>query len=227
MNHLILVDKSTINVIVCINFERKEASFIIAWLMKHNHSISVVIIIFFLSLRGYGQDIFRFERIGSEEGLSQNTAFSILFDSKGFMWVGTYNGLNRYDGYEFKIYRSSSENGTNFTNNRVIKLWEDKRGFIWLETYDGYYHFFNPESEVFTSLPYYEGSEVKNGAMQFFLQYSDDIIFLGSTVSGVYYLKYDSSGKTYTVKNYTDKSENTLTNPVIRFIHKDDRANYG
>ena len=53
------------------------------------------IIIFFLSFPGYGQDIFRFERIGSEEGLSQNTAFSILFDSKGFMWIGTYNGLKQ------------------------------------------------------------------------------------------------------------------------------------
>ena len=116
------------------------------------------------------------------------------------MWIGTYNGLNRYDGYEFKIYRSSSLNGSNFTNNRVIKLWEDKRGFIWLETYDGYYHFFNPESEVFTSLPFYEGPEVKNGAMHCFLQYSDDIIFLGSSVSGLYYLKYDKAGNTYNSK---------------------------
>ena len=64
--------------------------------------------------------------MGSEDGLSQNTAFSILFDSKGFMWIGTMNGLNRYDGYEFKIYRSSSENGNNFTNNRVTRLWEDQ-----------------------------------------------------------------------------------------------------
>jgi len=195
------------------------------WQMMRNLKIFHLIIIFYLSVSGYGQDIFRFERIGSEEGLSQNTAFSILFDSKGFMWVGTYNGLNRYDGYEFKIYRSSSENGSNFTNNRVIKLWEDKRGFIWLETYDGYYHFFNPESEVFTSIPYYEGSEVKNGAMQIFVQYSDDIILLGSEVSGLYYLRYDPSRETYIVKNYTDKSENALINPSVRFIHKDAAAN--
>ena len=174
---------------------------------------------------GYGQDIFRFEHMGSDDGLSQNTAFSILFDSKGFMWIGTMNGLNRYDGYEFKIYRSSSENGNNFTNNRVTKLWEDRRGFIWLETYDGYYHFFNPESEVFTSLPYYAGSEVKNGAMQYFLQYSDDVIILGSAVSGLYYLKYDPSGKTYKVKNFTDKSDNKLTDPSIRFLHKDYKGN--
>jgi ligand-binding sensor domain-containing protein len=164
------------------------------------YKIFLFVIMLLLTPRGYGQDIFRFERMGSEDGLSQNTAFSILFDSKGFMWIGTMNGLNRYDGFEFKIYRSSLENGNNFTNNRVIKLWEDRKGFIWLETYDGYYHFFNPESEVFTSLPYYEGNEIRNGAMQFFVQYSDDIIILGSDVSGLFYIKYDKDKNTYKVK---------------------------
>lgn len=181
----------------------------------------MLVVLIFLSLAGHGQNIFRFEHMGSEDGLSQNTAFSILFDSKGFMWIGTMNGLNRYDGFEFKIYRSSTENGNNFTNNRVIKLWEDLRGFIWLETYDGYYHFFNPESEVFTSLPYYEGTEIKNGAMQFFVQYSKDIILLGSDVSGLYYLKYDPEGYTYRIKQFNEQSENPLSDARIRFIHKD------
>jgi len=193
--------------------------------MRSLRKIYPVIIILFLSLTGYGQNIFRFEHMGSEDGLSQNTAFSILFDSKGFMWIGTMNGLNRYDGFEFKIYRSSPENGNNFTNNRVIKLWEDRKGFIWLETYDGYYHFFNPESEVFTSLPYYEGTEIKNGAMQLFLQYSDDIILLGSSVSGLFYLRYDSEKNTYKVEHFTEHSEPPLTNPGIRFIHRDSNRN--
>lgn len=98
---------------------------------------------------------------------------------------------------------------------------EDLRGFIWLETYDGYYHFFNPESEVFTSLPYYEGTEIKNGAMQFFVQYSKDIILLGSDVSGLYYLKYDPEGYTYRIKQFNEQSENPLSDARIRFIHKD------
>ena len=185
---------------------------------------SDILIFLILVIRSFtvsGQDIFRFERMGSEDGLSQNTAFSILFDSKGFMWIGTMNGLNRYDGYEFKIYRSSSENGNNFTNNRVTRLWEDKKGFIWMETYDGYYHFFNPESEVYTSLPNYEGSEVKNGAMQIFLQYSEDIILLGSTVSGLYFLKYDEAGKTYTIRQFPEESDSTPSDRVIKFLHRD------
>jgi signal transduction histidine kinase/ligand-binding sensor domain-containing protein/DNA-binding response OmpR family regulator len=193
--------------------------------MKHLLKKLPVLFLFFLSVTGNAQNIFRFERMGSEDGLSQNTAFSILFDSKGFMWIGTMNGLNRYDGFEFKIYRSSTENGNNFTNNRVIKLWEDRRGFIWLETYDGYYHFFNPESEAFTSLPYYEGTEIKNGAMQFFEQYSDDIIILGSGVSGLFYLKYDQEKNTYQIKQITEKSTVPLSDSLVRFIHKDSDRN--
>jgi signal transduction histidine kinase/ligand-binding sensor domain-containing protein/DNA-binding response OmpR family regulator len=184
-----------------------------------------ILFIVFLPIAGQGQNIFRFERMGSEDGLSQNTAFTILFDSKGFMWIGTMNGLNRYDGSEFKIYRSSSENGNNFTNNRVIKLWEDKRKFIWLESYDGYYHFFNPESEVFTSLPYYKGDEIKNGAMQFFLQYSKDVILVGSGEAGLFYLKYDPAGNTYKIKQITEHTENPITDSRIRFLHKDGDGN--
>lgn len=184
----------------------------------------ILVFMLFMNMRGYGQNIFRFERIGSEDGLSQNTAFSILFDSKGFMWIGTMNGLNRYDGSEFKIYRSSSENGNNFTSNRVIRLWEDRRGFIWLETYDGYYHFFNPESEVFTSIPFYEGSEIKNGAMQFFEQYSNDIIILGSSESGLFVLKFNPALNTYTVKRINNATEKSLTDSRIKFVHKDSKG---
>jgi len=184
-----------------------------------------VIILAFLPLSTPGQNIFRFDHIGSEDGLSQNTAFSILFDSKGFMWVGTYNGLNRYDGYEFKIFKSSPVNPSSFTNNRVIKLWEDNRGFIWLETYDGYYHFFNPVTEVFQSIPLYEGSDVHNGAMRFFHQYSDDIIILGSSESGLYFLKYNDPGKEYKIMQFTSTGNNPIADNRIKFIHRDSGNN--
>ena len=110
------------------------------------------------------------------------------------------NGLNRYDGYEFKIYQQFKRKSAILQITGLLNSGKTGRGFIWLETYDGYYHFFNPESEVFTSIPYYDG-RVKNGAMQFFLQYFDEIILLGSSVSGLYYLKYDPSGKTYRIKS--------------------------
>jgi two-component system sensor histidine kinase ChiS len=50
------------------------------------------------------EGILKFEHISSEDGLSQNTVTAIIQDQKGFMWFATQEGLNRYDGYEFKIY---------------------------------------------------------------------------------------------------------------------------
>ena len=193
--------------------------------MGRYFKILIAVFLIFFPARGSGQNIFRFDHIGVEDGLSQNTVFSILFDSKGFMWIGTYNGLNRYDGYEFKIFRSSPGSLSGLTNNRVIKLWEDKRNFIWLETYDGYYHFFNPVTETFRSLPLYEGTEVHSGAMKVFLQYSDDIIILGSSESGLYLLKYDDKGKTYFIQQFNAKDKNSISSDRIKFIHQDSERN--
>ena len=187
--------------------------------------IIALIVLVLLPSVTQGQNIFRFDHIGSEDGLSQNTGNSILFDSKGFMWIGTWNGLNRYDGYEFKIFRSSPGNPSSFTNNRITKLWEDKQGFIWLETYDGYYHFFNPVTEIFHSIPLYKGSDIHNGAMKFFLQYSDDIIFLGSSESGLYLLKYDGQGKAYDVQQFTAEGDNSISDDRIKFLHRDSENN--
>lgn len=184
-----------------------------------------ILILFLTSPTIIGQNIFRFEHIGSEDGLSQNTGQSILFDSKGFMWIGTWNGLNRYDGYEFKVFRSSSDNANNFKNNRVTRLWEDKKGFIWIETYDGYYHYFDPKTETFSTIPDYEGIETNNGAMQIFRQYSDDVIFLGSSVWGVFYLKYDALKNTYSITRFSDSDNNSVPDNNIRFIEPDKEQN--
>jgi len=187
-------------------------------------ALSIYLVLGFLQSVS-GQNIFRFEHMGSEDGLSQNTGHSILFDSKGFMWIGTWNGLDRFDGYEFKVFRTRADNANNFTNNRVTKLWEDKRGFIWIETYDGYYHFFDPQTETFSTIPHYEGTEANNGAMKIFLQYNDDIILLGSSVWGVFYLRYDKSGNTYKIIQYSEKSEIPISGNSVKFIKADSEKN--
>ncbi|MBN1791484.1 MAG: response regulator [Bacteroidales bacterium] len=178
----------------------------------------------FLPARINGQYIFRFEHIGTEEGLSQNTGSSILFDSKGFMWIGTWNGLNRYDGFAFKIYKGQSENSKIFTNNRVTDLWEDNKGFIWVETYDGYYHFFNPVNETFSTIPQYV-DYVANSEITCFLQYTDDIVILGSSGAGIFILQYDEGKETYSVSQYIDRGNFALSNNSVRFIYADKSRN--
>ena len=75
-----------------------------------------------------------FRTMDIRNGLSQNTVYQILQDRKGFMWFGTKDGLNRYDGLSFRIYKKENSGlGKNF----ITALYEDRRGNIWIGT-EGY-----------------------------------------------------------------------------------------
>jgi ligand-binding sensor domain-containing protein len=75
-----------------------------------------------------------------KDGLSQNTVMSILQDKQGFMWFGTWDGLNRFDGYTFTTYKAMSNGVEARVNNRVDLIYEDANECIWWGTYDGHYY---------------------------------------------------------------------------------------
>ena len=79
----------------------------------------------------------RFERLSIEDGLSQASVLSILQDSKGFLWFATQDGLNRYDGYEFKVYRHNPAQPGSISHNVINAVYEDKQGILWVGTGDG------------------------------------------------------------------------------------------
>ncbi|MBN2806322.1 MAG: hybrid sensor histidine kinase/response regulator, partial [Prolixibacteraceae bacterium] len=185
--------------------------------------IFIVIGSFFQQTKSlYAEEIERFEHYTTDEGLSQNTITSIHCDSKGFMWFGTYNGLNRFDGYHFKVFQNTVNNPGIFTNNRVISIWEDQQQFLWFETYDGYYHSYNPVKEKFSTLPkYLQSAEEKYSRMNCFYQHAPDEIWLGSSNSGVYRLTFDSIGHEYNSEQFLSRGQYAISNNNIRFIIAD------
>ncbi|MBN2350303.1 MAG: response regulator [Bacteroidales bacterium] len=167
-------------------------------------------------------EVERFEKLNTEDGLSQNSVVSIFCDHKGFMWLGTWDGLNRYDGYNFRILKAQSGKSDVLTNNRIIKIWEDQRNFLWVDTYDGYTHWFNPETEKFKTIPFfYRSEEEKNSSITCFQQFKQDEIWIGSSNSGLYYLQYDSLSRDYIVNQYLSRGISALTNNEVRFIVQD------
>ena len=74
----------------------------------------------------------RFARLGVEQGLSSNSVYGILQDSRGFMWFGTDDGLNRYDGYHFTVYRHAALDSQSISRNNVPHIFEDKSGTLWI-----------------------------------------------------------------------------------------------
>jgi ligand-binding sensor domain-containing protein len=79
----------------------------------------------------------RFERLTIEQGLSQNNVYSLLQDRAGFMWLGTGDGLDRYDGYSFTVYNADPANPHSLSNNAVLALLEDRAGDLWVATRRG------------------------------------------------------------------------------------------
>jgi ligand-binding sensor domain-containing protein/signal transduction histidine kinase len=79
----------------------------------------------------------RFDNIATEQGLSQSTVTAILQDRQGFMWFGTEDGLNRYDGYEFTVYRHDPDNPMSLSDNVVSSVCEDGSGELWVGTAAG------------------------------------------------------------------------------------------
>ena len=75
-----------------------------------------------------------------KDGLSQNTVMAILQDKQGFMWFGTWDGLNRFDGYTFEVFKAKNHDVEARVNNRVDLIYEDEQEQIWWATYDGHFY---------------------------------------------------------------------------------------
>ena len=79
----------------------------------------------------------RFVRLSTDEGLSESTTQAIVQDRRGFMWFGTANGLNRYDGYSFTAYHYDAADSTSLSNNVIRDLFVDSEGGLWIGTEGG------------------------------------------------------------------------------------------
>ena len=78
-----------------------------------------------------------FKNITSEDGLLQGTVETIIQDDQGYIWLGTNDGLCRYNGYEFKIYKHDEELENSITNNYIVDIKQDNSGNIWVGTANG------------------------------------------------------------------------------------------
>jgi len=102
----------------------------------------------------------KFEHISLAQGLSQSSVRCILQDSKGFMWFGTEDGLNRYDGYNFKVFRKDPQNANSLSDNSVRFIYEDRSDVLWIGTKGGGLNKFDREQQKFT--PYKSNSNNPN-----------------------------------------------------------------
>jgi len=140
----------------------------------------------------------RFEHLTINDGLSQSSVRTILQDSYGFMWFGTRDGLNLYNGYDFEVFKNSNNDSTSISNNFIYDLKEDLSGFIWVATDNGL-NKFDHSTRKFERIDLSKFSPDKSLSNSILSINADDknnIWF--STKDGVY--KYDSENNS--IKKY-------------------------
>ena len=90
------------------------------------------LLVFFLALFSHSASAqlenLKFEHLGIREGLSHSNVRGILQDNEGFMWFATHDGLNKYDGYKFTIYKNIPNDPKSLSHNNLWRILEDKKG---------------------------------------------------------------------------------------------------
>lgn len=124
--------------------------------------IRLLLTVLLLPLLQYvdGQTVY-FRHYEIESGLSNNSVIAILQDKDGFLWFGTPDGLNRFDGYEFKLFRFDQEAAQGAASNAIFCLHQDANGTLWVGASKGLYYY-DPKDESFTRLKGTQGKWVRN-----------------------------------------------------------------
>lgn len=135
-----------------------------------------------------------------ENGLSNNSIITSLQDRDGFLWFGTPDGLNRFDGYDFKVFKIDPHPAKGSAGNAIFHLYQDDNGTLWVGTSKGLY-FFNRQDESFTRLPYTQGKQVRTIQSD-----ADDNLWF---VEGPTLFRYDA--KTRKVSSYDTPALRNIT----------------
>ncbi|ACZ61278.1 histidine kinase CheY-like domain protein [Dehalococcoides mccartyi VS] len=103
------------------------------------------------------QEFTRFEHISIDDGLSQSSVTAIIQDREGFIWFGTRDGLNRFDGYTMYTFSSNPEDPRALSDSYINCIFEDSRGIIWIGTLSGGLNKFDKMTETFSTFRHSEG----------------------------------------------------------------------
>ena len=124
-------------------------------------------------------------------------SFCYLQDSNGFLWVGSQEGLARYDGYNLKYYTNIPFDSTSISNNWIPVIKEDKNGNLWVGTWGGGLNYFNPRTEKFTRFlqETTNSNTITCKNIISIILNDDGTLWLGAQERGLLYMSFDSSGE--------------------------------
>jgi len=139
-----------------------------------------LLIFFYTCIKLQAQPVF-FNHITQEDGLRNGNVRAITKDFQGFVWIGTEDGLHRYDGNQMKIYRKRESDSTSISSNFILGLYEDKAHDLWVGTLDGGLCRYDRENDIFQHYSFSSGGQAtSNFAVRSILQAADGYLYVGS-----------------------------------------------
>ena len=177
---------------------------------------------------GSAQEI-RFKHLNINDGLSQNAVFSIAQDQEGFMWFGTKDGLNKYDGYHFTVYQHNPNDTTSLDANYINSLFCDSRGMLWVGTESGILNRFEKKTNTFQriALPLEGAKGFNNFEIKVITEDRDGNIWAGTRNNGLFRIQWKEGPDERTqIKQIHRNTQNNypLSDNTIRDIYTDEKG---
>jgi diguanylate cyclase (GGDEF)-like protein len=163
----------------------------------------------------------RFDRITPDQGLSQNTVMCIFQDSRGFMWFGTEDGLNRYDGAAFTVYRNDPSDLTSLPANFVSDIAEDAAGNLWIGTQGGGLARWERKTDRFHAYRHRRDDDrgISSDQVQAVLVDDRGMVWIGTRDSGLD--EFEPATGSFQHYRHDPNSATTISDGVIQSIYRD------
>jgi ligand-binding sensor domain-containing protein len=167
------------------------------------------------------ESVIRFQHLTPENGLSQGHVLCMLQDKEGYIWVGTYYGLNRFDGYSFKLFSKGKNNPQSLASDVIYSLYEDHNGYIWVGTVYGL-DIFDKKTETFDHIPVSIPEGLNDGFIRCISQDRNGNIWVGTNTGGLNKIDYKTRKVTH-FKN--DKSNAASGVTTVNDLYSDNSGN--
>jgi len=184
--------------------------------------LTVIQMSIFSSLNfAYDQNI-HFKHLTTNHGLSHSHVRCIIQDIQGFMWFGTFDGLNIYDGYDFTVYRNKLNDPNSVTSNVIRSIYEDSQGNLWIATMQGLC-LYDKKRDLFINYNRENGYNLDSFDIRNVFKDSKGNLWIGSTENGLYL--FDPKNNKNIHYSYNKDDPNSISSNIIRQIYEDSKSN--
>ncbi len=162
-----------------------------------------------------------FDHISIEDGLSQSSVFALCQDYKGFLWIGTHDGLNRFDGYSFVVFKNHKNDSTSISGNIIRTIYECRDKSLWIGTFGYGLNLFDRNTETFTRFVNVEGDDESLSFNTIYSIFEDKRGFLWIATYGGGLNRFDRKTRKFKRYLHDENNPNSISHNNVVSVAED------